>query len=96
MNTIRRDFAYGRNAVYTQGHHGNAILPQFPIVHFANHDMSAAHREAFVELTGCLARRARGAGRCCGATASTVAAPARAAHSRWRSGRARSAPLTPR
>lgn len=26
-------FAYGKNAVYPDGHHGNAILSKFPIVH---------------------------------------------------------------
>jgi endonuclease/exonuclease/phosphatase family metal-dependent hydrolase len=35
--------AYGRNAVYEAGHHGNAILSRFPIVHTANQDVSA-HR----------------------------------------------------
>lgn len=62
MNMIGRDFAYGRNAVYTQSHHGNAILSPFPIVHFANHDLSAAHREPFAGPAGrparsCPARR---------------------------------------
>lgn len=32
--------AYGRNAVYPNGHHGNAILSKFPIVSFTNHDVS--------------------------------------------------------
>jgi endonuclease/exonuclease/phosphatase family metal-dependent hydrolase len=32
--------AYGRNAVYEHGHHGNAILSRFPIVSFDNHDVS--------------------------------------------------------
>lgn len=35
--------AYGMNAVYEQGHHGNAILSRFPIVQTRNHDVSA-HR----------------------------------------------------
>jgi endonuclease/exonuclease/phosphatase family metal-dependent hydrolase len=35
--------AYGKNAVYEAGHHGNAILSRFPIVHTANRDVSA-HR----------------------------------------------------
>ena len=26
-----QDFAYGRNAVYPEGHHGNAILSRYPI-----------------------------------------------------------------
>lgn len=32
--------AYGRNAVYEYGHHGNAILSRFPIVSMDNHDVS--------------------------------------------------------
>ena len=32
--------AYGRNAVYDHGHHGNAILSRFPIVSSDNHDVS--------------------------------------------------------
>lgn len=35
------DFAYGRNAVYDHGHHGNAILSRFPILHWENEDISA-------------------------------------------------------
>ncbi len=38
-----RDFAYGKNAVYPAGHHGNAILSRFPIVSWENEDISA-HR----------------------------------------------------
>jgi endonuclease/exonuclease/phosphatase family metal-dependent hydrolase len=33
-------FAYGRNAVYPHGHHGNALLSRFPIVSERNHDIS--------------------------------------------------------
>jgi endonuclease/exonuclease/phosphatase family metal-dependent hydrolase len=33
-------FAYGRNAVYTYGHHGNAILSKYPFVFFENIDIS--------------------------------------------------------
>jgi endonuclease/exonuclease/phosphatase family metal-dependent hydrolase len=25
------DYAYGRNAVYPEGHHGNAVLSRFPL-----------------------------------------------------------------
>jgi len=32
--------AYGVNAVYPHGHHGNAILSRWSIEHFANHDIS--------------------------------------------------------
>jgi endonuclease/exonuclease/phosphatase family metal-dependent hydrolase len=35
--------AYGMNAVYDEGHHGNAILSRFPIVQVRNKDVSA-HR----------------------------------------------------
>lgn len=33
-------FAYGRNAVYPHGHHGNALLSRFPILSERNHDIS--------------------------------------------------------
>ena len=33
-------FAYGKNAVYTEGHHGNAILSRHPILSFENIDIS--------------------------------------------------------
>ncbi len=32
--------AYGMNAVYEHGHHGNALLSRFPIASFANYDVS--------------------------------------------------------
>jgi endonuclease/exonuclease/phosphatase family metal-dependent hydrolase len=35
--------AYGMNAIYDEGHHGNAILSRFPIVQSNNKDVSA-HR----------------------------------------------------
>lgn len=34
------EFAYGRNAVYPAGHHGNAVLSKYPIVRYENHDVS--------------------------------------------------------
>ncbi len=34
------EFAYGRNAVYPDGDHGNAVLSRFPIVAFENRDVS--------------------------------------------------------
>jgi endonuclease/exonuclease/phosphatase family metal-dependent hydrolase len=33
-------FAYGKNSVYTQGHHGNAILSRYPILAWENVDLS--------------------------------------------------------
>ena len=38
-------FAYGRNAVYTNGDHGNALLSKYPIVRSENFDVSAATQE---------------------------------------------------
>jgi len=40
---VWRDFAYGRNAVVDDAHHGNAILSKFPIARWDNEDISA-HR----------------------------------------------------
>lgn len=34
------EYAYGRNAVYPEGHHGNALLSRYPIIQFDNHDVS--------------------------------------------------------
>jgi len=39
-DSIWTDFAYGKNAVYDTGHHGNAILSRFPIVRWDNQDIS--------------------------------------------------------
>ncbi|HZH43541.1 MAG TPA: endonuclease/exonuclease/phosphatase family protein [Lysobacter sp.] len=38
-------FAYGRNVAHPAGHHGNALLSKFPIVHQCNHDVSIAGHE---------------------------------------------------
>jgi endonuclease/exonuclease/phosphatase family metal-dependent hydrolase len=38
-------FAYGRNAVYTHGDHGNALLSKYPIVRSENIDVSTARHE---------------------------------------------------
>lgn len=32
--------AYGGNAVYEDGHHGNAVLSKYPILSYRNHDIS--------------------------------------------------------
>ena len=34
-------YAYGKNAVYTSGHHGNAILSKFPFAEWENLDVSS-------------------------------------------------------
>lgn len=39
-DSIWQHFAYGKNAVYTEGHHGNAILSRHPIVGWENIDIS--------------------------------------------------------
>ena len=39
-DAVWTDFAYGRNAVYDEGHHGNAILSRFPIARWDNEDIS--------------------------------------------------------
>jgi endonuclease/exonuclease/phosphatase family metal-dependent hydrolase len=57
-DSIWQDFAYGKNAVYPEGHHGNAILSRFPITRWENVDISAHHAEqrgllhAEVEIPG--------------------------------------------
>jgi len=44
-DSIWKEFAYGRNAVYPAGHHGNAVLSKFPIASSLNHDVSVGRRE---------------------------------------------------
>jgi endonuclease/exonuclease/phosphatase family metal-dependent hydrolase len=39
-DSIWPQFAYGRNAVYPGGHHGNALLSKWPILSHQNHDVS--------------------------------------------------------
>lgn len=38
-------YAYGQNAVYREGHHGNAILSKYPIKHWWNVDLTLHKRE---------------------------------------------------
>jgi endonuclease/exonuclease/phosphatase family metal-dependent hydrolase len=45
-DTLWPQHAYGRNAVFPEGHHGNAVLSKFPIAHWRNHDVSVASAEA--------------------------------------------------
>lgn len=40
-DSVWADFAYGKNAVYDAGHHGNAILSRYPILRWENLDISA-------------------------------------------------------
>ena len=39
-DTVWQAAAYGRNMVYDHGHHGNAILSRFPILHSHNQDVT--------------------------------------------------------
>ena len=39
-DTIWPHVVYGRNAVYPEGDHGNALLSKFPVLRYANHDFS--------------------------------------------------------
>jgi endonuclease/exonuclease/phosphatase family metal-dependent hydrolase len=47
-------FAYGKNAIYSEGHHGNAILSKFPIVHYDNINVSTNPLEQRGLLHACL------------------------------------------
>ncbi|CAN5384598.1 endonuclease/exonuclease/phosphatase family protein [soil metagenome] len=44
-DAIWPEFAYGRNAVYPAGDHGNAVLSKFPIIRYENRDVSIAGPE---------------------------------------------------
>ena len=44
-DTLWTQFAYGRNAVYPHGHHGNALLCKFPIASHENRDVSVQGHE---------------------------------------------------
>lgn len=45
-DTLWTDFAYGKNAVYDGGHHGNAILSRYPILTWENLDISSHFMES--------------------------------------------------
>ncbi|GAB1579192.1 endonuclease/exonuclease/phosphatase family protein [Bordetella petrii] len=45
-DSLWSDFAYGRNAVYPDGDHGNAVLSRWPILHHENHDVSVGGHES--------------------------------------------------
>ena len=44
-DTLWPAYAYGRNAVYPHGDHGNALLSKFPIGRYRNHDVSLSGDE---------------------------------------------------
>lgn len=39
-DTVWQHYAYGKNAIYNHGHHGNAILSELPFAEFNNIDVS--------------------------------------------------------
>lgn len=39
-DNLWKDYRYGKNATYPEGHHGNALLSKLPIIHSENHDIS--------------------------------------------------------
>ncbi|MCF7223126.1 endonuclease/exonuclease/phosphatase family protein [Marilutibacter chinensis] len=53
-DTLWPQFAYGRNAVYPHGHHGNALLSKFPILRHRNRDVSVRGHEQRGLLYGLL------------------------------------------
>jgi endonuclease/exonuclease/phosphatase family metal-dependent hydrolase len=54
-DTLWPHFAYGRNALYDDGHHGNAILSRFPFVTHENIDVSNNRLERRGLLHGTIA-----------------------------------------
>lgn len=44
-DTMWTDYSYGRNAVYPDGDHGNALLSKFPIISYRNLDVSVRGSE---------------------------------------------------
>ena len=57
-DTIWSQYAYGRNAVYDNGDHGNALLSKFPITHYENHDISIRGRSGAACCIAFCSRRA--------------------------------------
>lgn len=44
-DSVWSHYSYGKNAVYQEGHHGNAILSKFPIKSWSNHRISTNRLE---------------------------------------------------
>ena len=55
-DSLWSDFAYGRNAIYPEGHHGNALLSKFPIISNKNVDATFSRSEQRGFLYCCLAQ----------------------------------------
>jgi len=62
-DSVWTDYAYGKNAVYDGGHHGNAILSRFPILRWDNEDISE-HRFESRGLLHCEVNVPNGRSRC--------------------------------
>lgn len=39
-DSVWSNYAYGKNAIYQQGHHGNALLSKFPFIELENHNIT--------------------------------------------------------
>lgn len=53
-DTVWKDYAYGQNAVYPDGHHGNALLSKFPILSHDNHDVTVGDESEKRGLLHCV------------------------------------------
>jgi endonuclease/exonuclease/phosphatase family metal-dependent hydrolase len=54
--SIWGNVAYGRNAVYTEGHHGNAVLSKCPLVSHDNYDISVGFKDEKRGLLHCIVK----------------------------------------
>ncbi len=66
--------AYGMNAVYDHGHHGNALLSKFPIASQTNHDVSD-HAYEQRGILHCVLKTPQAAGCCTRARLPRASAP---------------------
>ncbi|WDE08192.1 endonuclease/exonuclease/phosphatase family protein [Thalassomonas viridans] len=55
-DSVWHHYAYGKNAVYDAGHHGNAILSKFPFISWRNQDISTNRFEHRGLLHGVIAK----------------------------------------
>jgi len=58
-DSVWHHYAYGKNAVYDAGHHGNAILSKFPFIHWCNQDISTNRFEHRGLLHGVIASESK-------------------------------------
>lgn len=58
-DSVWSHFAYGKNAIYSDGHHGNALLSKYPIVTWSNYDISTNRFESRGVLHAVLALEGR-------------------------------------